>query len=48
MGKSPYVGAFWLLAYEAVVNDWVTDDELSRDKMPAFMKEMVSSGVSIL
>ena len=46
MGESPYVGAFWLLAYEAVVNDWVTDDELSRDKMPAFMKEMVSSGVS--
>jgi hypothetical protein len=46
IGELPFVGAFWVLAYEAVVNNWVTDAELPRDKMPFFMKEMLSKGVS--
>ena len=45
MGESPYVGAFWLLAYEAVVNYWVTDDELSRDKMSLHERDGLERGL---
>jgi hypothetical protein len=46
LGELPFVGPFWLLAYEAAINDWIPDDKLARDKMPPFMREMATNKVS--
>jgi hypothetical protein len=46
MGALPFTGSFWLLAYEAAINNWIPDSQLPRDQMTPFMKEMAEQGVS--
>lgn len=46
MGEAPFRGSFWLLAYEAAVNNWIPDTELPRNQMTPFMQDMVAKRVS--
>ena len=46
MGDAPFKGAFWLLAYEAAINNWIPPSELSRNGMTPFMQRMASGSVS--
>ncbi|WP_158258387.1 RNA-directed DNA polymerase [Rhodopila globiformis] len=46
IGDSPFSGAFWLLAYEAVVGRWIPDADLPRATMSEFLSKMAAAKVS--
>ena len=46
LGITPFRSNYWLLSYEAAVNNWLPENMLPRSSMSAFMKAMVDSKVS--